>query len=412
VARATGALSPLAAAGSGRAPAAARVILRPGREARLRAGHLWVYKSDIARVAGDFEPGDALQVGDARGRLLGAGYYNPASTIAVRLLTRGRGEIPGPDLIRRRIEQALAYRRRVTDGAPLMRLVSSEGDALPGLIVDRYADWLVVQIGTLGMERQRDAIVAALVDLLSPRGIFERSDLSVRAHEGLEPRTGVLHGEVPETAEATLDGLRLEVPLRGGQKTGLFLDQRPNRLALRPFARGRRVLDLFCNTGGFALHALAGGAVEAIGVDLSADAVAAASRNAERNGFASRARFLEANAFDVLKDLDRRHERFDLIVLDPPAFTKSRSSVPAARRGYKEINLRALRLASPEAIVVTSSCSFHLGPEEFLAVVREAAADAEREVTLLSLAGQGPDHPVNLGVPETRYLKCAFLALR
>lgn len=392
--------------------AAARVILRPGRDARLLAGHLWIYTSDIARVAGDAEPGDAVEVADTRGRVLGSGYYNPASTIAIRLLTRTRGEIPGPDLIRRRIEDALAYRRRVTDEAPAMRLVSSEGDGLPGLVVDRYGDWLVVQIGTLGMDKRRDVIVTALVELLSPKGIYERSDLSVRVHEGLEPKTGILHGDVPETTDVTLDGLRLEVPLRSGQKTGLFLDQRQNRLALRPFAKGRRTLDLFCNTGGFALHALASGASEATGVDLAAEAIATASRNAERNGFASRARFLEANAFDVLKDLDRRRERFDLIILDPPAFTKNRQSVPAARRGYKEINLRALRLASPDAIVVTSSCSYHLGPEEFLEVLREAAADAGREATLLSLAGQGPDHPVHLGVPETRYLKCAFLALR
>ena len=390
----------------------ARLILRPGREARLNAGHLWVYASDIARVAGDAEPGDPVDVADARGRFLGAGFYNPASTISVRLLTRTRGETPGPELIRRRIAGALEHRARVTDGAAAMRLVSSEGDRLPGLTVDRYAGWLVVQIGTLGMDLRREAIVAILVELLRPAGIYERSDLSVRAHEGLESRIGVLHGEVPETAEVTLDGLRLEVPLRAGQKTGLFLDQRPNRLALRPFARGRRMLDVFCNTGGFALQALAGGAIEAIGVDLSAEAVAAASRNAERNGFASRVRFLEANAFDLLKDLDRRRERFDLVVLDPPAFTKNRQSVPAARRGYKEINLRALRIASPDGIVVTSSCSYHLGPEEFLEVLREAAADAGREVTLLSFGGQGADHPVHLGVPETRYLKCAFLALR
>ena len=394
------------------APAGGRVVLRRGRDARARAGHLWVYAGEIERVLGDPEPGSAVQVVDARGEFLGGGYYNPASTIAVRLMTRDPDEAFGPDLLRRRIEAALDYRDRIGLSGEAMRLVSSDGDNLPGLTVDRYRDQLVVQIGTLGIDRLRPDLTTILAELLSPRGIYERSDLPTRSHEGLAPVTGVLHGDVPETVEVEMDGIRLEAPIRSGQKTGLFLDHRSNRAAVGLFARGRRVLDVFCNTGGFGLSALKGGATEATLVDSSAEALAAAKRNAERNGVAERAHCVERNAFDLLKELDRQGERFDLVVLDPPAFTKSRDSVDAARRGYKEINLRALRLASSGGIVVTASCSYHISPEAFLDILVDAAADAGREVTLLSFGGQGPDHPVNLAMPETRYLKCAFLMLR
>jgi 23S rRNA (cytosine1962-C5)-methyltransferase len=353
-----------------------------------------------------------VQVVDARGEFLGGGYYNPASTIAVRLVSRDPDESFGAELLRRRIEGALAHRATLGLGGEVMRLVSSDGDFLPGLTVDRYGDQLVVQVGTLGIDRLRDDLTSILVDRLRPRGIFERSDLPARSHEGLGPVTGVLHGDVPETVEVEVDGLRQEASIRSGQKTGLFLDHRPNRLAVRPLASGRRVLDVFCNTGGFALSALLGGAREAVGIDSSAEALAAAARNAARNGFEKRVRFVEGNAFDLLKEMDRSGERYDLIVLDPPAFTKSRDSVEAARRGYKEINLRALRLASPGGIVVSASCSYHIDPSGFLDILVDAAADARREVTLLSYGGQGPDHPVNLAMPETRYLKCAFLVVR
>jgi 23S rRNA (cytosine1962-C5)-methyltransferase len=392
--------------------AAPRVVLRPGREGRVRAGHLWVYAGEIDRTQGNPAPGDAVTVVDASGAFLAAGYYNPASTIAVRLVGHAPGDRFGGALLKRRIEAALAYRERLGLGGGALRLVSSDGDGIPGLTVDRYGDVLVVQIGTLGVDRLRAELTTILVDLLAPRGIFERSDVPARAHERLDPVTGVLHGEVPESVEVEVDGIRLEAPIRSGQKTGLYLDHRPNRRALVPLAQGRRMLDVFCNTGAFALAALRGGATEAIGIDSSAEALATAARNAARNGVADRARFVEGNAFDLLKEMDRRGERFDLIVLDPPAFTKSRDAVEAARRGYKEINLRALRMAAPGGIVVTASCSYHISPETFLDVLVDAAADAGREVTLLSYGGQGPDHPVNLAMPETRYLKCAFLAVR
>jgi 23S rRNA (cytosine1962-C5)-methyltransferase len=388
---------------------AARVILRRGRERRVKAGHLWVYDGEIARTAGSPQPGDAVEVVDQAGRFLARGYFNPASNIRVRVMTRRRDEALDTALIRRRIAEAIAARRAFYETGESCRLVFGEGDRLPGLTVDRYGPWLVVQLSTLGMDRVRDDVVAALLDAIHPRGIYERSDLPVRQREGLPPRTGLLAGEVPEEAEVTIDGLTFLVGLRRGPKTGLFFDHRFNRRALQAHAAGRRVLDAFCNTGSFALYALAAGAAGALGLESSPECLDLARRSAARNGMAERCSFLEGNAFDHLKELDRHGERFDLIVLDPPAFTKSAQAVAGARRGYKEINLRALRMATPGAILFTSSCSFHVGPEEFLEVVREAAADAGRDATLIEMRGQAPDHPVNLAVPETRYLKCAVL---
>ncbi len=375
----------------------------------MRAGHVWIYGGEVEEVSADARPGDAVDVVDSRGRFLARGYYNPASAIVARILTRRRNERVGAPLLRRRLARAVAYRRRFYAAGEACRLVFSEGDGLPGLTVDRYGPYLSVQIATLGMDRMRESIVDALQDALHPAGIYERSDLSVRSREGLEPRTGVLAGRVPDTVVVELDGLRFEVSLSSGQKTGMFLDHRANRQVLRAHARGRRVLDAFCNTGSFALYALASGAAGALGIDISPDGLRLAAANAALNHLGGSCTWLEANAFNALREMDRSGERFDLIVLDPPAFTKSASSVEAARRGYKEINLRALRLASPDAIMLTSSCSFHLGPEEFLDIVREAAADARREPILLEMRGQAPDHPAHLLVPETRYLKCALL---
>jgi 23S rRNA (cytosine1962-C5)-methyltransferase len=378
----------------------------------VKAGHLWVYAGEIEKADEGLAPGDTVEVVDHRGRFLARGYYNPASNITVRLLTRRQDEPLDGGLLRRRIAQAVAYRRHFYPAGESCRLVYSEGDLLPGLTVDRYGPCLTVQISTLGMDRRRDDIVAALQDAVHPRGIYERSDMPARVREGLEARTAVLHGEVPEELEIVLDDLRFLVRLRAGQKTGHFLDHRLNRRALQPHAKGRRALDVFCNTGSFGLYALKAGALRCTSIEISAECLDVARRNAALNGFAERCDWIEGNAFDHLKDLDRRKERFDLIVLDPPAFTKSAGATEAAVRGYKEINLRAFKLAAPGAIVATSSCSYHLGPEEFLQVLRDAAADAGRDVTLVELRGQAPDHPVHLGVPETRYLKFALLHVR
>jgi 23S rRNA (cytosine1962-C5)-methyltransferase len=389
-----------------------RVVLEKGRDRRVRSGHLWIYAGEIARADDGIAAGDLVEVADPRGRFIGCGYYNPASVIAVRLLTRRRGEAVDASLIRRRIAEAVAWRRRFYAAGESCRLVASEGDWLPGLTVDRYGPWLVVQFSTLGMEKLGEAVVAALIDAVHPRGIYERSDLPMRAREGAPGRTGLLHGEVPEIGEVEIDGLRFAVDLRSGQKTGMYLDHRFNRRSVMEHAQGRKMLDVFCNAGAFALYALRGGAESAVGIDWSAPALDLARRNADLNGVAERCRFVEGNAFDHLKELDRQGERFSLIVLDPPAFTRSAAATEAARRGYKEINLRALRIASPGAILLTASCSYHMAPEAFLDLVREAAADAGRQVTLIDVRGQAPDHPVNLGVPETRYLKCLLLGVR
>ncbi len=389
-----------------------RVVLKRSRDRRLRAGHLWVYAGEIERADVGAEPGSPVDVVDHRGRFLARGDYNPASNLAVRVLTRDRTEVLDAAFLRRRISEAVAWRRTFYAAGESCRLVFSEGDRLPGLTVDRYGPVLVVQLSTLGMDRRREAIVAALGDTLHPRGIYERSDLPIRSREGLEPRTGVLAGEVPDAIEVELDDLRFQVHPRDAQKTGLYLDHRLNRRLVRTHARGRRTLDVFCNAGAFALYALAGGATRATGIEISSDCLATARRNADANGYADRCEWMEGNAFDTLRALEKRGDTYDLIVLDPPAFTKSATAVAAAVRGYKEINLRAFRLAAPGAILVTASCSYHLGPEEFLQVVRDAAADAQRDAVLIGTQGQAPDHPIHLAVPETRYLKCAFILVR
>ncbi|HEV8700094.1 MAG TPA: class I SAM-dependent rRNA methyltransferase [Candidatus Polarisedimenticolia bacterium] len=389
-----------------------RIALARGRERRVKAGHLWVYAGEIASVEEGAEPGDTVDVSDHKGRFLGRGYYNPASTIAVRLLTRDSKEPLDTGLLRRRVAQAIAYRRHFYAAGESCRLVFGEGDLLPGLTVDRYGPALALQISTLGMDRMRDDIVAALQDAVHPRGIYERSDLPTRQREGLEARTGLLLGEVPDEIEISLDEMRFLVRPRAGQKTGMYLDHRFNRRALQPLARGRRVLDVFCNSGSFGLYALKAGAERCTGIEISPECLEVARRNASLNDMDSRCEWVEGNAFDHLKELDRRQERFGLIVLDPPAFTKSARALDAAVRGYKEINLRAFKLAAPGALLVTSSCSYHLGPEEFLAVLQDAASDAGRDVSLVEMRGQAPDHPVHLFVPETRYLKCAILLVR
>jgi 23S rRNA (cytosine1962-C5)-methyltransferase len=376
------------------------VVNRKG-EARVQRGHPWVFRSDVVRDRG-LGPGALVRVEGPQGRALGFAFYSSRSEIRLRMVERGLALSPA--FLRERL--AAAIRWRDTVGAPACRLVHGEGDGLPALVVDRYGDVLVVQTLSQGMDRRKDEIVETLVDLLHPKGILERNDPKVRQLEGLESRVGRLHGEVPERVEVEENGVRFLADLYGGQKTGLFLDQRENHAAARTYARGR-VLDAFTYDGGFALQ-VAGVASEVLAVDVSAEALARVRANAERNGLTN-VDTRDANVFDLLHEMDGKGERFDTVILDPPAFAKSKDAVEKARRGYKEINLRALRLLSPGGCLVTCSCSYHLHEEDFESILAAAAVDARATVTVVEKRRQARDHPVVLGVPETYYLKCFIL---
>jgi 23S rRNA (cytosine1962-C5)-methyltransferase len=382
-----------------------QLILRAGRDKRVRAGHLWIYQGEIGVIGLEVKSGDLVEVLDNRGRFLGCGYYSQASQIAVRLLTREREEIDTA-FFRRRLQQALAYRQRVKPGATSYRLVYGEGDLLPGLVVDRFEDYLVVQFLTVGMEVNRELIIALLTELVKPTGIIERSDLPVRLLEDLPERSGCVYGNCPENLVIRDNGLQFNVNLMEGQKTGYFLDQSVNRQAAAAYARGRRVLDCFCHLGSFAIHAAAAGASEVLGVDISDTATQQAAQNAELNGVAEKCQFKTANAFDFLREQTALKSTYDLVILDPPAFTKSKQTVDSAIRGYKEINLRGLKLLRPGGILVTCSCSHHINMELFWEVVTAAAVDAKKQIRLLERRTQGLDHPILIGVPETEYLKC------
>ena len=382
-----------------------QVILKTTKEKRIKAGHLWVYQGEIGIIGIGVKSGDPVEVLDNRGRFLGVGYYNQASQIAVRLLTTEREAID-PEFFERRLRQALGHRQRVKPNATAYRLVFSEADLLPGLIVDRFGDYLVVQFLTMGMEVNRQTIIELLVELCQPAGIIERSDLSVRHQEDLPERSGCVYGECPGAVVIVDNGLQFRVDLLEGQKTGYFLDQSANRAAVAGYAKDRRVLDCFCHVGSFALHAAAAGAGSVLGVDISEDAVQMAVENAVLNNLDERCRFKVANAFDFLRDQVGRKESYDLVILDPPAFTKSKSAIEGALRGYKEINLRALKLLPPGGILATCSCSYHLSPEMLWEVVSSAAADNKKRVRLLERRTQGLDHPILVGMPETEYLKC------
>ncbi len=379
------------------------VVLRSRGVARLRAGHPWVYRSDVAAAAG--EPGDVVRVVDGRGRFLGRGFYNPRSEISLRLAERG--EIPiDRRWFARRIESAVAYRRSLRIGSDACRLLHAEADGVPGLVVDRYGGYLVVQAGSAAVEERLGWVVEALVGLLEPAGILARNDQAARKKEGLDTAPAVLYGAVPDRVVVREGPVRYRVDLWGGQKTGGFLDQRENHLAAGRYARGR-VLDVFSYAGGFALHAaLRADSVEA--VDASEAALEAARDNAVLNGLEN-VTFTRANAFDLLRARSDGGERYDAVILDPPAFAKAKRELPRARRAYKEINLRAMKLLSPGGVLVTCSCSHHLSREAMEEVLRSAAADAGRTMRVREWRGQAADHPEILTVPETRYLKCAVL---
>ena len=372
-------------------------------EERLRRGHAWIYRSDLARA--DAEAGDLVDVIGPRERRLGSALYSDRSQIALRMLTRG-DESAGPELWRRRLDQAVRFRASLDLDASAYRVVHGEGDLLPGLVVDRYDRWLVVQALAQGIDRRLPELVALLMERLEPEGILARNDARVRLLEGLERTVQVVQGTVPESVAVQEEGVRYEVDLRHGQKTGLFLDQRENRAAAARHASGR-LLDGFSYNGGFSLR-LAAKCPEIVALDVSAEAVARIRRNAALNGV-TQVDAREANVFDELRAFERRGERFDTIVLDPPAFAKNKAAVAKAVAGYKEINLRALRILSPGGFLVTCSCSYNVDEALFLDVLHDAALDAHAPVSIVERRTQGRDHPVLMGVPETNYLKCVIL---
>lgn len=390
------------------------VYLRPSDVERVLLGHPWVYDGAVDHVTQAPQDGDVVQVKDLRRRFLGMGLYNSRSKIRVRLLTTERVALDDR-FFAARLAAAFEHRRRFLPAATSCRLVNAEGDRLSGLIVDRYEDVLVMQTSSLGMEQRKPMLVRLLQELARPRAIVERSDTAARRFEGLEPAEGLLAGTLGEgeleALPVRLGGLTFRANLATGHKTGLYLDQQENHARVAAFAAGARVLDCFSFAGGFALNAARAGAVEVTAVEQSAEAVAQAERAARENGVADRCRFVTANVFDWLREATAAppHEqvvpRYDLVILDPPSFTRTRSAVPDALRGYKEIHLRALKLLRPGGILATFCCSHHVPGALFESVIVAAARDARRPLRRVAVYAQGADHPVLPAVPETEYLK-------
>jgi 23S rRNA (cytosine1962-C5)-methyltransferase len=389
------------------------VLLRPGEADRIVAGHPWVYASSVLRLTTPAVDGDVVQVKDHRQRFLGLGFYNSKSKIAVRVLSAERVAVDEA-FFEQRIRAALALRQKHLPGATSFRVVNAEGDFLSGLVVDKYEDVLVAQTSALGMDRRKDLIVAVLQKVFSPRSVFERNELASRKFEGLPDANGLLAGEADGKVTVNLNGLKFAVDVLTGHKTGLYLDQQLNyRLVADLVARapGAQVLDAFTFLGGFALHAARAGAAHVHGLDQSAENTTAATANAATNGLAGRCSFEAANVFDWLKaqTVTKPHEKlvpkFDVIVLDPPSFTRTRASVPDALRGYKEIHLRALKLLRAGGTLATFCCSHHVDARTFQDVILSAAFDARRVLRRVATFSQAPDHPILPSIPETEYLK-------
>ena len=386
----------------------AKAVLKATRESRVRSGHPWVFASDVVNVIGDFEPGDVVEVYSSKDTFLGKAFYNPNSQITLRMLTY-RDEPVNADFFRRRIQTAWEYRQALCDPMSC-RLIYSESDFMPGLILDKFSDVLVMQSMSLGIEKWKDCITDLLVQIIKPCGIYERSDVPVRRLEGMQQTTGLLYGEVPERVLMKENGISFSVDVINGQKTGYFLDQKENRLEVMKLSRDAKVLDCFCHNGSFALHAAKGGARSVLGVDISEEALVVARENAQMNDL-NNVTFEAHNCFDHLRELTDAREKFDIVILDPPAFTKTRSQVESALRGYKEINLRGLRLTRDGGYLVSCSCSQHVSTEQIVDMINLAARDAKKRVRFVELRSQGHDHPVLPASPETRYLKCAIMQI-
>ncbi len=381
------------------------VILKPEREKPVIQNHPWIFSGAIDRIEGEPQDGDIVDVLDSKGNFLARGYLNRKSQINVRVLTRDIEEKVDEELFRRRIADAISYRQNVLnlDNYSAYRLIHDAADLLPGLVVEKYADYLVVQILTLGMDRRKDIIVGILDELLSPAGIYERSDSRIREKEGLELRKGLLRGqEPPDEVEIQQNAVRLLVNFKDGQKTGAFLDQRENVEITASYAKGREVLDCCCYTGNFSIWAAIRGAKSVVGVDMSNRALATAQRNVEINRVEDVCQFIQGDLFQVLNNCKRN---FDMIILDPPGFARSKRSVQRAARGYKHINMTAMKLLNPGGMLITFSCSHHINPRLFRQIIFAASVDAECNMRIIHTLHAAPDHPINISQPESEYLK-------
>jgi len=387
----------------------AKVLLKRGREKPVLNRHPWVFSGAIKRIEGEAADGEVVEVADYQGRFLARGYLNRRSQITVRLLTWDEGEVVGRDFWRRRLERAFASRQALANdpSTDAYRLVNAESDLLPGLIVDRYGDYLVAQFLTLGIERWKAELVSLMADLLNPRGIYERSDVEVRGKEGLAQVSGLLYGEEPpDLVEVTENGHRFLVDIKTGHKTGFYLDQRENRQKLTRYCRSKDVLNGFAYTGAFAVYAAAAGAGRITNVESSTEALGLARRNMALNGFTDREdEYVEGDVFQVLREYRDQGRAFDLIILDPPKFAYSQHQVESACRGYKDINLLAMQIIAPGGILFTFSCSGLVSPDLFQKVLFGASVDAARDVQIIEKLSQASDHPILLTFPESEYLK-------
>lgn len=386
----------------------AKVVIGKGKHKRIESGHPWVYQNEVMDIQGDYSPGDIVDVVNFKGKFLGKGYINPKSQILVRIMTREKTEEINEDFFRRRIKDAWEYRKKVID-TNSCRVIFGEADFLPALIVDKFGDYLVVQTLALGIELYKDTIVKILNEIINPKGIYERNDVPVRELEGLKMQKGFLSQPFDPMVKIIENGVNFYVDIENGQKTGYFLDQKENRAAIKDIVNGARVLDCFCHTGSFSLHAGFYGAREVLGIDISEHAVEFARKNAELNNLQDVCKFQTANAFDKLRELQDTGEKYDVVILDPPAFTKSRAAVEGAVRGYKDINLRAMKIVNRGGFLVTASCSHHMPPDLFTEVIFDAAKDAKRTIRQVEYRNQAKDHPILWSSGETHYLKFIIL---
>ncbi len=387
-----------------------RIRLKPGEERRLTAGHLWVFSNEIADIEPGAEAGSLAAVESASGRFLGTAFYNPSSLIACRIISR-HAALADTGFFRRRLQDAFSRRERLLPGEKSYRLCFGESDGLPGLVVDRYEDYLVAEVLSAGIERRIESVAAALEDLAPWKGAWLKNDHRMRQLEGLPLESRVLFGQTPERAIISENGLKFAALLSGGQKTGFYFDQRDNRTFLLPFYKGRTIVDFYCYSGAFSIAAAKAGAQAVLGIDSSAQAVALARDNAALNGVEAVATFEEGDAEEALESFSRGEQPFkpDMILLDPPSLAPSRKDAAKALRRYVKLNAMALRALKPKGLLASSTCSHHVDREAFVEMLRQAQAKAGRQTRLVRLGAQAQDHPVLLAMPETEYLHFALL---